>query len=108
MKIKVQDALNKVESDWNSGGLSDGMYAQYTCEVMENIISKLTKQLQYELSEGIIDVDQVQHRADQLIKYPDYNNSCPNCGKEFDMDNGVESDGDELVCSDFCAEEYIT
>lgn len=36
----------------------------------------------------------------------DNNTFYPNCGTEFDMDNGIDSDNGELVCSDDCAEEY--
>ena len=69
--IDAQNILDKVASDWEMSGLSNGLYADYACEVSRAIIHSLVTTLTKELGSGHISIEAIEFRANQLIKYPD-------------------------------------
>ena len=69
--IDVEKILYDIESSWSMGGLSDGMYADYACEVLKAVTHALVTKLTEELGNGDLSIEAIEFRANQLIKYPD-------------------------------------
>ena len=69
--IKVQEILDAVESEYDMGGLSSGLYGEYAADVAERVARASVDQLVSEYKNGKIYVSDMQERLSKILSMPD-------------------------------------